>query len=378
MLTLPEPIEIDARGPGLEADLGRLPRRPGIYVLELAEREPYLGWTVSLGKRLTRLLGGEGRAAGGGRMREKLLSIRCYPTASRLEKWLLQYALAREAYPRDYRERLKLRSPWFVSLLAGGGFARLHLSSRIAAGALSVGPFRTRDLAEAFEQECGGLFQLRRCTEELAPHAEHPGCIYGEMSLCLRPCQAAVTGDEYASEARRAGEFLKSGGLSQMTPLEAAREQASEEMDFEQAARIHKQIDKLKSIAALRGELAQPVEELHGVAVTRGGGERGVNLWPMVAGLWQEPLRLDFEGQGGGRSMDALLREQMTGAVEAARRDGRRVDDLALLARWYYSSWRDGAWLAFRDPDKLNYRRLVKEISNLLRSGGEPGTGAAS
>ena len=72
--------------------------------------------------------------------------------------------------------------------------------------------------------------------------------------------------------------------------------------------------------------------------------------------------------------MDNLLRESITNSASAAQRDGRRVDDLSLLARWYYSSWRDGAWIPFSDPSKLNYRRLVREISGLLKSGAEPGS----
>jgi len=374
LLTLPEPLRMDPAGPDFDRELHSLPRRPGVYLLDLADREPYLGWTVSLEKRLTRLfVPAEGRAVAGGRMRELVAAIRCWPTGSRLEKWLTQYSLARQIYPKQYRERLKLRNPWFLSLLLGDPFPRLQVSTRTAAGALTIGPFRTRDIADAFEQECAGLFQLRRCTDDLQPHAEHPGCIYGEMNLCLRPCQLAVSGDEYATETKRAADFLKTEGLSVLTPLKAERERASEEMDFEEAARIHKQIDKLKSIAALRDDLIQPVDELHGIAVTRGSGDRLVKLWPMVAGIWQTPLTLDFEGLGSSRSMDTLLRETITNAVNQARPEGRRIDDLALLARWYYSSWRDGAWVPFRDLAKLNYRRLVKEISTLLKMGGEPG-----
>jgi excinuclease ABC subunit C len=374
LLTPPEPLQIDPRSAHFEADLSLLPRRPGIYLLELAEREPYLGWSLSLEKRLTRLfLVTEGRVGPFASVRDLVTAIRCWPTASRLEKWLTQYSLALQIYPKEYKERLKLRNPWFLSLLLDDPFPRIQVSARFPTGALTIGPFRTRDIAEAFEQECSGLFQLRRCTDDLEPHAGHPGCIYGEMGLCLRPCQLAVSREEYASETIRVSDFLLTGGQSLLSPLKAARDRASEDMDFELAARVHKQIDKLKGIAALRGDLIQAIDELHGVAVTRAGSERAVKLWPMVAGYWQAPLSFHFEDVQGGRSMDTLLRESITNRVAAAQRDGRRVDDLALLARWYYSSWRDGAWIPFRDPSTLNYRRLVKEISGLLKSGAEAG-----
>jgi excinuclease ABC subunit C len=376
MLTPPEPIQIDPRGTSFEADLAKLPRRPGIYLLEFASREPYLGWSLSFGKRLSRLfLVTKDRVGAAARVRDQLTAIRCWPTASQLEKALTQYSLARQIYPRDYRQRLKLRSPWFLSLLLDDPFPRMHISNRLPAGALTIGPFRNRDIAEAFEQECSGLFQLRRCTEDLAPHPEHPGCIYGEMNLCLRPCQLAVTPEEYASETNRASSFLSTAGLSLMSPLKTARDQASEVMDFEVAARLHKQIEKLKGVAALRGEFVQPIDELHGIAVSRAVAERAVQLWPVLAGFLQSPVNLNFDAGEDSRSMDAVLRESVTNVVAAARRDGVRLDDLAILARWYYSSWRDGAWIPFRDVSRLNYRRLVKEISALVKPPAEPASG---
>src|SRR5207244_6958620 len=58
------------------------------------------------------------------------------------------------------------------------------------------------------------LFQLRRCEDNLAPSPEHPGCIYGEMNKCLRPCQQVVSIEEYRGEAHRVEEFIRTDGAS--------------------------------------------------------------------------------------------------------------------------------------------------------------------
>ena len=42
---------------------------------------------------------------------------------------------------------------------------------------------------------------------------------------------------------------------------------------------------------------------------------------------------------------------------------------LALLARWYYSSWRDGEWLPFDGFPALPYRKLVNAIHRINRDG---------
>jgi hypothetical protein len=45
----------------------------------------------------------------------------------------------------------------------------------------------------------------------------------------------------------------------------------------------------------------------------------------------------------------------------------QRQESLALLARWYYSSWREGEWLAFDAPEKLPFRRLVRLVSKVAQ-----------
>jgi len=44
-----------------------------------------------------------------------------------------------------------------------------------------------------------------------------------------------------------------------------------------------------------------------------------------------------------------------------------RQEYLALLARWYYSSWRDGEWLPIEAFENLPYRKLVHAISRVAR-----------
>jgi hypothetical protein len=46
-----------------------------------------------------------------------------------------------------------------------------------------------------------------------------------------------------------------------------------------------------------------------------------------------------------------------------------RQEYLALLARWYYSSWREGEWLLIDNFDALPYRKLVHAISRVARVG---------
>jgi excinuclease UvrABC nuclease subunit len=348
------------------AQITGVPNAQGVYLLTPAEGIPYLGWSGYLEKRLSRLLTRSNSIA---TPRNGWARVEYWLAASRLETSLLLYRLARESYPDTYRKRLKLRDPWFLSLLRGDGFARLAVRNRLSASQIAAyGPFANRETAERAQQGTLGLFQIRRCDERLEPSEDHPGCIYGEMNHCMRPCQLRASAEEYNAEVQRLSDFLKSNGKHMITVLLSARDRASEETDFEQAARLHKEIEKLKSVAGLRAELIAEVESLNGIAVTRATGESRIALWPMLSGYWQAPLVLDFSAEPGpARSLDQQLREQLTAHLSIVRGEGVRTEEISLLSRWYYSSWRDGEWFPFKTLAELNYRKLVREISVRIR-----------
>jgi hypothetical protein len=68
-------------------------------------------------------------------------------------------------------------------------------------------------------------------------------------------------------------------------------------------------------------------------------------------------------------SLDRKLRESFA-EVEARRLPVReRREYLALLARWYYSSWRDGEWLGFESFEDIPYRKLVNAVSRVGGAG---------
>jgi excinuclease ABC subunit C len=365
---------IDPRSPEVATAIAGLPESRGVYLFSIPGSSPHLGWSLNLRRRLTRLLLPSYTVGESGLARhfQKITALSCWAASSRLEASLLIYQITREQFPDDYLKRLRLRLPWFVAVDSYDQFARLEIVNRPARRHGSAyGPFFSRELAQRYEQELLGLFQMRRCTETLAPSPAHPGCIYGEMNQCLRPCQCAVSADEYAKEAARLEEFLATNGKTSSADLSTARERASVELDFEQAAQLHKRLEKVGAAAASRDAVIAPLDKFNGLALTRGRAEQECRLWPMLGGYWQAPVVLNFSTvTPGARSLDQELREKLASALTPgkAEQSGKRVEHLAVFSRWYYSSWRDGHWFPFAKLEDLNYRRLVREISNLSRS----------
>jgi hypothetical protein len=64
--------------------------------------------------------------------------------------------------------------------------------------------------------------------------------------------------------------------------------------------------------------------------------------------------------------MDKRLRDVMASLTVPALHQRERQEHLAILARWYYSSWRDGSWIGFDRLERVPFRRIVAAISRTV------------
>ena len=262
-----------------------VPAAPGVFALR-GERdgdEPYIVRGADLRRRLRRLLAPPEEVDEQGRpvlskrlnLRERVKWIEWTRTGSEFESVLVLYCATREAFgPEAARKRLRLHTPYFVRVTVTHEHPRVYVTNKLSKRSMEemFGPFRSRASAELYCDAVLDLFKLRRCWEDLVVSPEHPGCAYGEMKKCIEPCKSACSVEEYAAEAARVLEFFRTRGESMLSAVAKERDAASEAMDFEGAAALHKQWEKVKAAAALSDELVRPVAELRAVVLQRVSG----------------------------------------------------------------------------------------------------------
>jgi excinuclease ABC subunit C len=364
-----------ADGAQLDAAIEALPNNPGVFVLWPKEGEPYISKTGLLRRRLLRLLKEREKPSRLLNLRHTVARIEYQFTGSTLESVLLHYELARRHFPQTYLDLLKLRMPPYVKILLNNAFPRSQIATQLSrTPSLYFGPFRSRASAERFEGQFLDLFQMRRCQEDLLPSPEHPGCIYGEMGMCLRPCQQVVGLAEYGHEIERVLEFLRTDGHSLLDSISRSRDRLSEEMQFEDAARQHKRFEKVQEVLKLRDEMACDIDRFYGVAIAPSVAPDSVDLWPVHAGHLQPAQRFSFEVEEGKPvSLDRKLREVFSALEPRVLPVRERQECLALLARWNYSTWRDGEFVSFESFADAPYRKLVNAVSRVARHPGAAG-----
>ncbi len=308
-----------------EEILRGVPAAPGVFALrgEREVDEPYLTRAADMRRRLRRLLAPPEAVDEQGRpvlskrlnLRERVRWIEWTSTGSEFESVLVLYCASLQAFGEERaRKRLRLYPPYCVRVTMAHQHPRVYVTNRMSKRSVgeSFGPFPSRAAAERYADAVLDLFRLRRCHEDLQVHAEHPGCVYGEMGKCMAPCKVACTAEEYVTESKASLAFFATGGESLLTEVAAKREAASEDMDFEAAASLHKQWERVKAAAQLADEVVRPVGELRALLVQesapRDGGEKleEAALFLLERGRVVGPERLSTLGVRAVREQTAV------------------------------------------------------------------------
>lgn len=366
-------------GSAADSFLQSLPSSPAVFAVFPASREgrpgaPYLGRTRDLRRRLTRLLSAPRQSSKLLNLRELAMRIEYEPVGSLFEATWLLYRLNQQYYARQHRDRMRLRPPALLKLKMTNRFPRCYATRRMVNdGSLYYGPYPSAAAAERFAGEFLDFFKVRRCVEELNPDPAHPGCIYSQLKMCLAPCFAGCTDAEYQSEVQRLVGFLDSQGKSLLGELESERARASDSLEFEQASKVHLRIEKLNEVLRQGSDLARNLREINAVMVLPGAEEKSVVFFRVVGGEIRGPAALSLdENAPNPTPLDRQLHELMESL--AGESIGRRPaaqalppwEHLSLLARWYYSSFRQGELVMLNPNQTIPHSRLIRLCRKIL------------
>lgn len=320
MATEFQSIAFDPSDP--KAALGLLPQACAVFVLYGADThvEPYIGRTPNLRGRLERLLQPSVKHPRRLHLAGLVRRIAWRLTGSEFESLLVQFSLLEQVYGAKALDRMHLGAPTFLRFLGNNPYPRLTVTNRPGQreADLVYGPFSSRLAAERFADETLKLFLLRRCTEELDPNPSHPGCVYSEMKMCLAPCYQGCSDDRYAEESSAVERFVATRGESKLLALKAQRDEASANLEFEAAAALHSQVQKVEGVRALAPELVRPLSQLRAVILQASANADEVSVFLYEHGRLRGPAAFSTIGmriQNENSGSSSLFAQPM--AIEA-------------------------------------------------------------
>ena len=283
----------------VEKQIRDLPDRPGIYIFKGVDGKPlYVGKASALRKRVASYLG-SGHEPRIEAMLAEVSDLETIVTDTEAEALLLENNWIKRARPR-YNILLRDDKTYpYVELTMRDKYPRVGLTRRIRDnGSEYFGPYLPGGLARKAIKLVQKLFEIRICRIAIDGSLPRP-CLYYDMRRCLGPCVANLTTRaDYDRAVESARLFLSGRNDELLRRLRRQMNQASEALDYEQAARIRDMILEIETVSERRKLSSVRGEDVDVFGIHVQGGHTAVCILVMRGGQVLDRRELFWEGQG--------------------------------------------------------------------------------
>ena len=224
-------------------------RQPGVYQMFDADgRILYVGKAKNLRNRLSSYFRATGLTAKTMALVNRINSIEITATRSETEALVLEQSLIKSQRP-PYNVMLKDDKGYpYIFLSSKDTFPRiaLHRGAKRKKGQY-FGPFpnaaSVRDSLNFLQK----TFRIRSCEDSVFRNRSRP-CLQYQIERCTAPCVNFISEEDYQADVRHAEMFLSGKSDKIIRELADEMDRASQELQFEKAARLRDQIADLRRL----------------------------------------------------------------------------------------------------------------------------------
>ncbi|MBQ9333608.1 MAG: excinuclease ABC subunit UvrC [Lachnospiraceae bacterium] len=236
----------------ISEELKKLPHNPGVYIMhDAGDTILYVGKAVDLHNRVRsyfRKIVGRGPQID--RMVEQVAYFEYIVTDSELEALVLENNLIKEHSPK-YNTLLKDDKTYpYIKVTVDEPYPRILFSREMKKDRSKYyGPFTSAQAVRETIDLLNKLYRLRNCNRVLPRDigVERP-CLNYHITQCDAPCQGSISREEYRERINGALDFLNGNYRPIIRSLEERMRQASDEMNYEEAARLRDLLDSVRSV----------------------------------------------------------------------------------------------------------------------------------
>lgn len=220
-----------------------IPTSPGVYLYkDKGGRIIYVGKARNLKKRvLSYFRPDEQLTAKTRAMMGHAVSVEFLTTSTEKEALLLEASLIKKHRPhynivlRDDKQYILFR------IAVKSAYPRLEAVRKVKKdGAHYFGPFTSSQAARETWKTLHSVFPLRRCSDRAMKNRVRP-CLYHHIGLCLAPCSGEVSQEAYFEIIQKVELLLSGKSRELLENITRKMEEASENLEFEEAAKLRDQ-----------------------------------------------------------------------------------------------------------------------------------------
>jgi excinuclease ABC subunit C len=280
----------------LDARLGSLPARPGVYLLRDGhDKVIYVGKAKSLRSRVRSYFRGGDERAQVRFLVNRVASFETLVTGNEKEAFILENNLIKQYKPR-YNIRLKDDKSYVsVKVEDTAGWPRLVVTRKLVRdGSRYLGPFSSawsvRDTLGTLRK----IFPLRSCSDAVLRNRSRP-CIEYQIKRCPAPCCLEVDQDEYARNLAQTLELLEGKNREIVRALDTRMRAAAEAERFEEAGKLRDQIRAIETTVERQQAVAHWGIDQDAFGLYREGGFVEVQVLLVRAGKLTGNQNYSFE-----------------------------------------------------------------------------------
>lgn len=267
-----------------------LPTKPGCYLMKNKDQQIiYVGKAKNLRSRVTSYFNSSSKNAKTEILVSHIVDFDFIMTTSDAESFVLENTLIKKHTPK-YNIRLKDDKSYpYVVINNNEPFPRLEFIRRVKRGkGIEVfGPFVTGSNVWDIIRILTQSFCLRDCTLTEFRKRKEP-CLLYQMHQCSAPCVGKIEASEYERDMAFARDMFSGSGSKTLKELEHRMAHAAENEEFEKAALIRDNMNKLGEFANnFKQENAEHNDEknLDIVAFYQGENEVDISIYMMRNGV---------------------------------------------------------------------------------------------
>ena len=350
----------------VKEELKKLPNKPGVYIMHDADDTIlYVGKAKNLHNRVRSYFKEKiGRGPQIDKMVSLIVRFEYIVTDSELEALVLENNLIKEYSPK-YNTLLKDDKTYpYIKVTLGEEYPRVLMVRQMKKDkAKYFGPFTNGGVRESIDL-INKLYQLRTCSRKLPKDCgkERP-CLNFHIGQCCAPCQGMISQEEYAKKIENVIDFLNGKQQNVIKELKEKMQQASENMDFEEAIRCRDLLESIKKVSETQKMSDNVGEDKDIIALAIDGSDTVVQVFFLRNGklIGREHFYMtQIETPAAGAILTSFVKQFYAGTPFIPREIMLQdtIEDMELVERWL--SNRKGARVHLTVPQKGQKERLVE------------------